>query len=437
MPAAGGHLLLGDALTGLLTAAVAAASLALALLLGLAHRRSHDIKEWLVGAAGGLDFAQVAHVHLFTIAVALWLLTDRAPALRRMSVGTVALLGAAALLGATAFVGPLTLTHTLSLQLMALACSAAVVAVKATPRAVGNIARGLLAVCLLSACWAILQKAGLLPIHRFNAVEGTSRPMGIYREPDWLGLFCAVGIVVTLRLELSTRRKVAFLSILAMALLVSLARASVIALGAIALASLVGSLLSGSRPSARQRRNRQALLALAGVVVVVLALTPSLSGRLLTRFQSAFTNTEQDVGARSRSLQVQTLESLAHGSPWYGDGFSASGRVQVTGGVSYGDASSSRSRAVATDWILGWWVDGKYLALPLILMLCLLALRRSRRLGGQLLIVVLVTSLVTDAVMLPIAWLSIGLCLAGAEPRERQRGAGAWLPGGAHAWASG
>lgn len=416
-------------IAGILTYAIAAVACAWVLAVVLMSRRTEQIKQWLVGAAAGLDFAQVVHVHLFTIAVAFWLLTSPAGSRRRMSAGTIALLAAAALLGATAFIGPLTLHHTLSLQLMALAASAAVVAVKATPDSMRRMAEGLLVVCVLSACWAILQRAGLLPIHRFNAVEGTTRPMGIYREPDWLGLFCAVGIITTLRLDLSSRNKIALLSILSLALLFSLARASVIALAVIAIVAAIGNLI-GQSAGKRDTRNRRALFAICGVVVAVLVLSPSLSSRLVTRFQAAFTNSEQDVGTRARALQVQSLDLLAARSPWYGDGFSSSGRVQVSGSIDYGEAS--QSRAVSTDWVLGWWVDGKYLAVPLIAMLCMLALRYARQMGGQLLIVVLVTSLVTDAVMLPITWFAVGLCLAGTaavsgEPalgRRRQPQAG-------------
>jgi hypothetical protein len=383
----------------------------------LMHRRSNDIKEWLVGAAAGLDFAQIVHVHLFTIAAAFWLLTGRGTRLRQTSPTTIALLLSAATLGATAFVGPLTLDHTLSLQLMGLAVSAAIVAIKASPAAIRRMAHGLLAVCLFSACWAILQKFGFLPIHQFNSVEGTSRVMGIYREPDWLGLFAAAGIITALRLELSSARKAAYLSILSLALIFSLARASVVALAVLGVVAIVGNSLTNSE-LVRRTRNRQALLILAGVVIAALALSPSLSNRLVTRFQTGFTNSGRDVGAHARALQVQSLNVLAHSAPWYGDGFSASGRVQVTGGINYGNAS--HSRAVSTDWILGWWVDGKYLALPLIVMFCLLALRYIRELGGQLLFVVLVTSLVTDAVMLPITWFAIGLCLAGAPVLAEQ-----------------
>lgn len=375
----------------------------------LTHRRSKDIREWMVGATAGLDFAQIAHVHLFTIAVVFWVLTSGGIAFGKVSAATLALLLSAAILGATAFVGPLSVNHTLVLQLMGLAVSAALIGVKASPGAIRRMAWGLLAVTLFSASWAILQKFGFLPIRQLKSVEGAGRVNGIYLEPDWLGLFCAVGIVTTLRLDLPSRRKVGFLSILSLALIFSLARGSVIALVVVGVVATLGNLMA-KRDIALRSRNRQVLAVLAGLVTVALVVSPSLSGRLVDRFQKGFTNSSEDAGARARSQQIRSLDLLAQNAPWYGDGLSASGRVEVSGTINYGNIISSH--AVSTNWILGWWIDGKYLALPLIALFLMLVLRYAKTLGGQLLLVVLVTSLVTDAVMLPITWFSIGLCLA-------------------------
>jgi hypothetical protein len=396
--------------------ATSALAIALALAAVLAHERSKQIKEWMVGAAAGFDFAQVLHVHIFTIAVAFWLFTGGSAERRKLSGVTTAFLVAAAVLAATAFIGPLSVNHTLALQLVALAISAAIVGITATPDAVQRMANGLLTACLASACWGILQKFGIVPLRHFEGVEAAGRVMGLYREPDWLGLFCAVGIVVTLRLDCSRRRKITFLSILGVALLFSLARASIVALGIVAVVAVVANLLSKSR-TAHRSRNRQVLFGFAVVVAIVLFLSPGLSSRIMTRFQTGFSNTGQDVGAHARTQQVHSLSSLAHNAPWYGDGFSAAGRVLVTGRIYYGHIPASD--AVATNWVLGWWVDGQYLALPLIVIFCLLTLLSMNKLGGQLLCVVLVTSLVSNAVMLPVTWFAIGLCLAStAEPRK-------------------
>jgi hypothetical protein len=244
--------------------------------------------------------------------------------------------------------------------------------------------------------------------------------MGIYHEPDWLGLFCSVGIITTLRLDISRPSKIAFLSILGLALLFSLARASIVALAVVAAVAIaMNARGQSSDSSTRRSRNRQVLIAVGTVIALALALNPSLSRRIVSRFQTGFTSTGQDVGARARTQQLEGLETLARKAPWYGDGLSASGRVQVTGRVLYGDVPPSNS--VSTNWILGWWVDGKYLALPLIITFCLLTLLSIKRLGGQLLLVVLVTSLVSDAVMLPITWFAVGLCLSEIAEAAQQR----------------
>jgi hypothetical protein len=400
---------------------LATGALAVALVLAaiLAHERSEQIKEWMVGAAAGFDFAQVVHVHIFTIAVAFWLLTGRSTERRKLSGVTTAFLVAAAVLAATAFIGPLSVNHTLALQLVALAVSAAIIGTTATPDAMQRMATGLLTVCLMSACWGILQKFGVVPLRHFEGVEAAGRVMGFYREPDWLGLFCAVGIVVTLRLDCSRRRKITFLSILGVALLFSLARASIVALGIVAVVAVVANLPAKPR-TAHRSRNRQVLLGFAIVLAVVLFLSPGLSSRIMTRFQTGFSNTGQDVGAHARTQQVHSLSALAHNAPWYGDGLSAAGRVLVSGRIYYGNVPASD--AVATNWVLGWWVDGQYLALPLIIIFCLITLRSGNKLGGQLLCVVLVTSLVSNAVMLPITWFAVGLCLASTAASRRPGG---------------
>lgn len=397
-------------MTNYLTLATGIVALLLVLALILTHERSEEIKDWMVGASAGLDFAQVAHVHLFTIAVVFWALTGSRRRKRSLSSIKLIFLAAAILLAITAFIGPLTVNHTLALQLVALSVSATIIAVEATPEALRRMAVGLLAITLLSASWAVLQKFGFVPSPQFNRVEGAGRVMGFYHEPDWLGLFCSVGIVTTLRLDLSRSAKIAFLSILGLAMLFSLARASIVALVIVAMATVAFKLVAERDASRRRSGNRQVLFAVAGLVTLVLALSPSLSHRILTRFQTGFTSSGQDVGAHARTQQVEGLETLAHKAPWYGDGFSASGRVQVTGRVIYGQVPASN--AVSTNWILGWWVDGKYLALPLIAMFCLLALLSVNRLGGQLLLLVLVTSLASNAAMIPITWFAVGFCLA-------------------------
>jgi hypothetical protein len=368
------------------------------------------LKPWLVGVGAGLDFYQVAHVHVFTMLTVFWFLTSR-ERLRGLTLTTLAILGAALLLAATSFVGPLTVNHTLSLQLVAFALTALLIQLRVTAEEIRYMTLGLVSICLLSAIYGILQKVGILPLRTFIAVGGAGRVEGIYREPDWLGLFCAVGIVATLRLDLGSRLKFSAIGLLALGMLFSQARASFIALLVVgAMAMGAGIVSRGDRE--RRRRNRKVLIGFVILAAAGFALSPGVLSSLTHRFQSGFSSSNQDIGAQARVLQIQSLKDLARGAPWYGDGFSASGRVQVHGFIEYGQ-NLPASDSVSTDWVLGWWVDGKYVALPIIILLIGLALRSVPTLGGQLLITVLVASLVSDGIMLPIAWFAVALCLTG------------------------
>jgi hypothetical protein len=327
-------------------------------------------------------------------------------------------LASAVVLGATAFIGPLAVNHTLTLQLLALSGTAALLGVMATPGAVRNVLIGLLVVVACSAVYAIGQKAGYLPLRSFIAVDSVGRVEGIYREPDALGLYCAVGFVATLWLNAPTWLKIALCGVLGLASLFSQARASLIALVVVAAAAVVVNAVSRSDPH-RRRQNRRVIAAFAVVILAATTILPGEAGRLENRISTGFRTSGQDVGAAARTEQIRSLELLARTAPWYGDGFSAAGRVTVDGFIEYG-AYVPNAGAVSTDWVLGWWVDGKLLAIPLIGCMCLLALRRAGGVGGQMLIVVLVTSLVSDAIMTPITWFAAGLCFAELAASERR-----------------
>ena len=98
--------------------------------------------------------------------------------------------------------------------------------------------------------------------------------MGISSEPVWLGLYCACAIVTTFHLPLSSARKVAVLTILALALVFSEARASIIALGVAACAAVIANALTGAEP-ARRSQNRRVFIGFALVAVIAAVLIPS------------------------------------------------------------------------------------------------------------------------------------------------------------------
>jgi hypothetical protein len=56
---------------------------------------------------------------------------------------------------------------------------------------------------------------------------------------------------------------------------------------------------------------------------------------------------------------------------------------------------------VASNWILGWWVDGGLLAIPLILLFAWAALTRLTTTSGLVLLAVLVNSLFSNAMLIP------------------------------------
>jgi hypothetical protein len=140
----------------------------------------------------------------------------------------------------------------------------------------------------------------------------------------------------------------------------------------------------------------------------MLLAVPELAAFLLSRLEGAST-ADLDVSARARQQQLTSLRELEAIAPWNGLGLSASGRVGVSGDITYiGQADNS----VASNWILGWWVDGKLLALPLIALFIGAAVVAARRVSGRVLLLVLVSSLFSNALYIPVAWLALGACLA-------------------------
>jgi hypothetical protein len=142
-------------------------------------------------------------------------------------------------------------------------------------------------------------------------------------------------------------------------------------------------------------------------VTVVLAVSPTLRDSLQSRIEGIFA-TRQEVAVEARQQQTEGLLELAGQAPWHGLGLSASGRVGVSGRIEYfGQAANN----VASNWVLGWWVDGALLAIPLILLFVGAALTRLTVTSGLLLLTVLVNSLFSNAMLIPIAWVGLGLCL--------------------------
>jgi hypothetical protein len=162
-------------------------------------------------------------------------------------------------------------------------------------------------------------------------------------------------------------------------------------------------------------------VAVAGTAAVatLAVLGTGFVGALGQRVSAA--GTVSDPSTVTRQNQYRGLEHLASIAPWHGLGLSAAGRVNTSGSIFYGNpagatapvgAASGGPDVVSTNWILGWWVDGKYLALPIIGLLIGLALANVRRTSGLVLLLVLVSSVFSNAILFPVTWLAVGLALA-------------------------
>lgn len=387
----------------LLAGVVGAAVLLVVALTSVDARRGLAV---VVGVTGGLQTAQIAGgVHVFCLAVALWLLLGPLRERRRPSVRLDASLLpplCAGLLACTALTGALVNSPTVAVQLMLLATTAALLAVFADGRDVRAALQGLFLVTTYASAVGLLQYGGVLPHELF---EGQNRPIGIYLEPDWLGMFSGIGLVLSFYVRHATVRYVAAVVNLG-AVLLAAARAAWIA---VALVAVVGVLLARLVPADERPRGAWRLGAVAAVAgAVMLLAVPELATFLLSRLEGAST-ADLDVSARARQQQLTSLRELEAIAPWNGLGLSASGRVGVSGRITYiGQADNS----VASNWILGWWVDGKLLALPLIALFIGAAVVAARRVSGRVLLLVLISSLFSNALYIPVAWLALGACLA-------------------------
>lgn len=373
------------------------------------YRGSRRLLEFLIGAAAGLEFGQVANIHLFTIACALYVVFGRSDrSLSDRWTWALVIVGGAATLAATTLVGDLVNSRTLSLQLIALAVSSSIIVLMADMRSVRRMSLGLLSMCAVGSAVAIGQRVGVVPYTPFEDPNQLGRVMGIWHEPDWLGMFAAIGLLLVFqpRLRLTPALQVGLSAVFVGAMILASARAAWIGLAVVAVVVLASRWL-GMRPNS-QRRNWRIAAAGVGVGIIVLVSVPDLRDMTVDRFGVLTGHRDQDVSVVARRNQNKSLSQLASTAPWHGHGLSAAGRVMVNGGINMGTSPNN----VASNWVLGWWIDGKLLALPLIgLLLASAALCRTT-VGGRVLLLVLVSSLASNAMMVPIAWFALGLALA-------------------------
>lgn len=387
----------------------------LVLLVVLGSRRT--VAGWLVGGAGVLMGAQVGGVHVFTIATVVWVLFT--PKGRHDRDGRALLLvGSAVLLSTSVLFGDLVNSRTLALQLVALAFNAAMIAVRAEAQDVAAMLRGALVVITVGGVVGLLQVFGVIPLELWHInVSSIGRPTGIWPEPDWMGLMGALGLVLAWRLPLAPLTRVVCLSVSGASFVLAFARAAWVALAVCVVVALVAGALSRRREKVAGRGRVLAVVVLLVVGVVGLTASPELRSDLGRRVDSLTSSAAGDVSGQARVQQIEGLLFLSESALPFGHGLSASGRVGVSGRLLLSGDSPNN---VASNWILALWVDGALLALPLIGFLLYFALRGVRLLPGQLLVVVLVNSLFSNAVFMPVAWLVLGLAMQALERPKRQ-----------------
>lgn len=367
-----------------------------------AHERPRVLVMAVVGASAGVQNAQIANVHVFTILALslLLILGPRPTALQQKRAAVV--VGAVSCYAVTALFGDLVSNPLLGGQFLLLSLSAAVLLLVVRDEDALPFLTGLLATITASSLFALGQYVGIVPHNFFLA----GRPSGFYAEPDWLGMYAACGLILALRSQ--SRFRFILVVINASAVLLAAARAAWLA---VILVGLFVGLINLMRRSAGRAAHRpgalRALIGCLAILAVLLVVNEPLRDRLETRMAGAVLS-QADVSARARLQQVEGLLYLAtYDLPWYGHGVSASGRVGVSGRLEFGSPDNS----VASNWILALYVDSALLAIPLILLFVGGALRRPRATANMLLMAILASSIFSNALLFPVTWAALAFAL--------------------------
>lgn len=386
----------------------------LALVFLWTYRDGRMCMSFLVGATAGLVAIQVFRVHLFTILVVCWVLyrggVVNTTGLRRALLMSIPV----GLLALTSLLGDLVNSDTLVLQLIALSLSAGLIMIFSTEKDRWYMLGGLLAMTTISSLVAVLQVAKIIPIETWHlSISSVGRPMGLYPEPDWLGMFAGIGMLMAWRMPIGKRTRIFAVTINAAAFVLAFARAAWIGVAVAVAVTVIVGWFAARRATKQEAKGRGgALVLLSAATVGVLMFMPQLADDVSNRLGGTLQANVDDISAQARVRQIDALLRLADMAPFYGHGLSAAGRVGVWGDL---DITSTVANNVATNWVLGLWVDGKFLAIPFIALLIMTAVRYCRTIQGQALAVVLVSSIFSNTTYSPEMWLLLGLCLA--EPK--------------------
>ncbi|WP_167735415.1 O-antigen ligase family protein [Rhodococcus sp. 1R11] len=387
-----------------------------------ADRNTRDrIIAFGTGVAAITVDLQVGGAHAFTVLVLVWVFLH----LRRRPVVpgiAVLLLISSALIASTVLVGDLVGNPQLAIQLLALTVSAILLAAYTTPQNRLHMMYGALVAVCFGCVYGLGQIAGIFPSRAGLVhidVSAIGRPSGIWPEPDWLGIYAGVGILLAFHLPLKRWMRIGTMALCTMLWVLSFARAGWLALAGVAILAgavhLVGRRTSAVGPLGRDRR-----LAIAGSAAAVLL--PILYFRgiaedLAVRLSRTFSAQSDDISGQARIQQTDGLLHLADIAPWYGHGLSSAGRVGVSGKLYFSELGSGNY--VASNWLLGLWVDAQYLAIPFIVTIAAIALLTFNGLPGQLVVLVAANSLFSNATFVPVFWFAIALSLAAIIDRRR------------------
>jgi hypothetical protein len=394
-----------------LSISLALAALSFAMFAGAAPTRPRDrLHAAAIGGAAVLTNGQVASVHVFTVLAIAWVLLHLSRQ-TKFTAMMLAVLLTSALSATSVFAGDLVGNPRLAVQLALLVSSALAVALYLTPKEMVVAAKGALALITFSSAYGAGQLLGILPsradVLHLN-VSAIGRPSGIWPEPDWLGMYCAVGILLAWQLPITRWQRAVALPLCSVMWVLAFARGAWLALlVTVIVAVAANQFLTRYRGTAETRRRGIAVLLTAIGAALPLYFLPALSSDLVVRLQRTIALDSEDVSGQARIQQTQGLFALANDSPWFGRGLSAAGRVGVSGKL-YLDGSSN---SVASNWVLGLWVDSRWLAIPFIATVAVLSLLTIRHIAGQIVTVVAVSSLFSNATYMPIFWFAIALAL--------------------------
>lgn len=392
------------------TLAIVAALVTATAFLGVYRHRDRAM-ALLIGASAGLVGVQVMKVHIFTILVVVWCLIPREGANKGWDRRATLLMLCSGILAATALIGDLTVSPTLALQLLAMAGAAAILIYRATRQDRRDMLYGLFAIASVSSTLGVLQVAKIVPVEIWHVhVSSLGRPIGLYSEPDWLGLFSGLALILAWRLRMPALLRTLWILVNGAAFVFAFARAAWLGLGVAVVLTIAANIITSKRENVAIRgKGRWPALIILGVAgAAFLAANPAFAQDFSTRLQGTISVRQTDISGQARVRQIDGLMQMAETAPWYGHGLSANGRVGIFGGVNNGDAGDS-SNAVNSNWVLAMWVDGKLLSLPIVTLLILVAIRACRSIPGQLLVMTLVNSLFSNATFQPITWLLTAL----------------------------